>query len=421
MKSNRNYLVACIVVLVIGIGCTQKPQTMIIETENTMAQQFYTLNHQNNYWFSSKRQIEKANEWLDELELAHRYGIAAEKEQIENIRASLLNKNEISISVRDEDDQNLTGMVLNFIKELQEGQVHFDYDEVSVSRDSVYANLLLQTKPSKPVQQLASELDCKNPDYQLLKRFLNDSITIDDTIKYKSVVKAMNYLRYLSVNAHSEYIVVNIPETVARYYRDSSLTIEMRTVVGRKKSPTPTIASHINIIVTYPHWNVPHSIAVKEILPKVQKDEIYLEQNNLTVVDAKGIEVEDVDWTEYTARTFPYFFRQSTGAKNALGVLKFNFENPFSIYLHSTSLQSAFLKENRFLSHGCIRLEKPIELATSLLRGKLDIAELKTGKKDTESELIELTPKVPVFIIYSPVSIHGDTIAFLPDVYGLIQ
>jgi murein L,D-transpeptidase YcbB/YkuD len=424
MKVNRKYLIACVLIFFFATGCEKKPLTMVIQTDSPMAQQFYAQNHQNSFWFSSKKSIKKAQEWLVELESANRYGIVSEKMQIAQISTSLLNENKISISVRDEADQQLTRLVLNFIKELQEGQVaHFDYDEVTTTRDSVYVNLLFDAKPSETAQKMVARLDCKNADYLVLRKFLNDSITPIDTLKYKSVIKAMNYHRYFAVNGHSEYIVVNIPETVARYYRDGSLAMQMRTVVGRKKSPTPTIASHINTIVTFPFWNVPRSIAVKEILPKVQKDEIYLENNNLAVVNAKGIEVEEseLDWMDYTERTFPYYFRQATGAKNSLGVLKFDFKSPYSIYLHSTNSQSGFLKVNRFLSHGCIRLEKPIDLAKSLLRGNLDIEALKSGKKDTESKIIELPQKVPVFIIYSPVSVNGDTITFLPDVYGLIK
>lgn len=420
---NRKYLIYCVLIFFFATSCAKKPLTMVIHTDNSMAQQFYELNHQNIFWFASKKSTTKAKEWLVELELANKYGIASEKTQIDFIRTALLNKNKITSSVRNGADQQLTALVLNFIKKLQEGKVHFDYDEVSVSRDSVYVNLLLKAKPSETAKKMIDRLDCKNTDYQVLLKFLNDSITPTDTLKYKTVIKAMNYHRYFAINGHSEYIVVNIPETMARYYRDNSLSIQMRTVVGRKKSPTPTIASYIATIVTFPFWNVPRSIAVKEILPKVQKDEIYLENNNLAVVDAKGVEVDEseLDWLEYTAKNFPYFFRQSTGARNALGVLKFDLQNPYSIYLHSTSLQSAFQKDYRFLSHGCIRLEKPIDLAKSLLRGKLDIEELKTGKKDTESKKIELPQKVPVFIIYSPVTVEGNNVTFLPDVYGLIK
>jgi len=197
----------------------------------------------------------------------------------------------------------------------------------------------------------------------------------------------------------------------------------MKIVVGKKKNPTPTIASYVTDIVTFPYWNVPFSIASKELFPKVQKDESYLERNNFEVVDAKGNVVDDSDlnWDSYTEKTFPYFFRESTGPNNSLGVIKFNLQNPFNIYLHDTNSKGAFAKDYRFLSHGCIRLEKPIELADLLTRGNIDDWELKTGKKDTESKTIKLDRKVQVFIVYMPVTVDGQKVTFLEDIYDLVK
>ncbi len=197
----------------------------------------------------------------------------------------------------------------------------------------------------------------------------------------------------------------------------------MKSVVGKKKNSTPTIASYITDIVTFPFWNVPFSIASKELLPKVQKDESYLERNNFEVVDGKGNIVDDSDlnWADYTEKNFPYFFRESTGPNNSLGVLKFNLQNPFSIYLHDTNWKGAFAKDFRFLSHGCVRLEKPVELAELLVGDKIDTGALKSGKKDTESKTIMLVQKIPVFIIYLPVTVEGQKVTFLKDVYGLIR
>lgn len=197
----------------------------------------------------------------------------------------------------------------------------------------------------------------------------------------------------------------------------------MKSVVGKKKNPTPTIASYITNLVTFPFWNVPFSIASKELLPKVQKDESYLERNNFEVVDGKGNVVDDSDlnWGSYTEKNFPYFFRESTGPNNSLGVLKFNLRNPFSIYLHDTNSKGAFAKDYRFLSHGCVRLEKPIELADLLTKGKINVWDLKTGTQDTESQIIKLDHKIPVFIVYMPAVVHGEKVTFLKDVYGLVQ
>jgi len=404
------------------LSCKQQLIPIKIGSEDAMVKNFYANNDDNLFWFSSNHNIKRANEWLDILDSTNNFGLVSDKVQIEQARMALEN-NRINNELKEATDQQITGLVLNFIKELQEGHVHFDFDEVRIPRDSVYANQLLNSKRSESVSEMIDRLDCKDADYLVYKKFLKDSLTSDDTLKSGKIQLAMNYRRYLSLNDHSDYIIANIPETEVRYYRNKQLALEMKSVVGKKKSPTPTIASYITDIVTFPFWNVPFSIASKELLPKVQKDESYLERNNFEVVDAKGNVVDDSDlnWQDYTEKSFPYFFRESTGPNNSLGVLKFNLQNPFSIYLHDTNSKGAFAKDYRFLSHGCVRLEKPIELAGLLAGDKIDVEAIKSGKKDTESKIIMLAQKIPVFIIYMPVTIVGDKVTFLADVYNLIK
>ena len=393
--------------------------------EEAIVQKFYSISQQPLFWFKSEKNLCRATEWLTMIESADHLGIVLDKVRSNQVDVALLSNKNLDDSYKEQRDRQITCLVLNFIKELQEGNIRFDYDEVNTSHDSLYINQLLNSKPTESVSQIVSRLDCIDNDYQVLKKFLNDSVLITsvDSVKFKKVILAMNFRKYISFNHMSEYIVANIPATEARYYRNNLLILKMRTVVGRKLNPTPTIASYITNIVTFPHWNVPHSIAVKEILPKIQKNENYLEQNNYDVVNGKGKVIDDseLNWKNYTENNFPYFFRQATGPRNSLGVLKFNLQNPFSIFLHSTSWQGAFAKDYRFLSHGCIRLEKPFDLAKELLSDKIDVKALKVGKKDTESKTIKLPQRVPVFITYVPVNITGHKVTLLPDVYGLVK
>ena len=391
--------------------------------EEPMVQKFYLLNNQPLFWFSSDKNLKRATEWLMMIESATDFGLISGKLQSDQIRVALLSNNTLDNIYKEQRDRQITGIVLNFIKDLQEGSIQFDYDEVRITRDSVYINQLLNSKPREPVSKIVSRLDCKDHDYLVLKKYLNDSVTVNDTLNYKKIALAMNYCRYFAANYQPERVVVNIPEAEARYYRHDFLKVEMRAVVGKKKTPTPTIASYITDIVTFPHWNVPFSIAVKELLPKVQKNESYLEQNNFDVLDAKGNEIDEseLNWNEYNEKNFPYFFRQSSGDKNDLGTIKFDLQNPFSIFLHATSSQGAFLRDFRFLSHGCVRLEKPFELVEPLLRRTLKIKKIKSGKNDTESKILKLPDKIPVFIIYMPVIVTGKKVAFLPDIYDLIK
>ena len=388
-----------------------------------MVQKFYLHNQTPLFWFSSDKNIKKAIEWLTMIESADHLGIRTDKLDSDQIRVMLLqSKNPDTIDIFNKDRQ-ITGWVLHFMKELHVGSAPFEYDAVNSSRDSIYINELLNLKPEEPVSQIVSRLDCQDHDYRVLKQFLNDSIGPKDTLKFKKLILAMNYYRYLEVNHSREYIVTNIPAAEATYYRNDSLILKMRAIVGMKSNPSPTIASYFTTIVTFPLWNVPYSISVKEILPKVQKNGDYLEKNDFEVVDKKGNLIDDslIIWKKYSRNSFPYLFRQATGPRNSLGVLKFNLESPFSVYLHSTNLQAAFARERRFLSHGCIRLEKALELAKALAPDKIDIRELKEGKKNTVSKTIKLPNKIAVFIIYMPIKVEGDKVIFLPDIYGLVK
>lgn len=407
----------------IAVSCVQQSVSIKVTSADPMVQRFYVINHEQQFWVSSSKNSKTANEWLSAIESSDIFNLVSNKPQIAEIRNALNNRNKIGNILKDKTDQQITELVIKFLKYLQQGNIKFDYDEVSVQRDSVYMYQLFHSKNVEPISKLVTGFDCKDHDYIVLRKYLNGSILEKDSLKYKSALRAINYRKYLTMNHQSEFIVVNIPEAKARYYRKDQLSIEMRAVVGKKKTPTPTIASYITTIVTFPNWNVPRSIAVKEILPKIQKNENYLEQNNYDVVDSKGNVIEDseLNWGKYNEKNFPYYFRQSTGSANALGVLKFDLKNPFSIFLHSTSWQGVFAKENRFLSHGCIRLEKPFELTDALLRGTYNMDELKSGKKNTESGKLELPLKIPVFIIYSPATVIDNNIAFFPDVYGLIK
>jgi L,D-transpeptidase YcbB len=392
-------------------------------TENPMAKKFYELYQKPLFWFSSDENSLRATEWLRMIEGADPFGTISGKIESEQIRVALLNKSTLDDAHKKQIDRQITALVLNYIKELQEGNIRLDYDEVSVSRDSVYIDQLLKSSSTELVQQTYLRLEGRDHDFKILQNFLKDSIKKTDTLKYKEVVLAMNYRRYFAVNHPLEYILVNIPETGAKYYRNDILKLKMRTVVGRKDKPTPTIASYITNIVTFPHWNVPQSIGVKEILPKVKKNDNYLEQNSFEVVYSRGKVVDDskLNWKSYNETNFPYYFRQATGSRNSLGVLKFNFQNPYEIFLHSTSWKGAFALDYRFQSHGCIRLEKPLELAKILLPDEINIRELKSGKKNTASKTIKLPVPIPVFIIYVPVTVVGNKVVFLPDVYGLVK
>lgn len=394
-----------------------------IQVEIPEPRSYYMPETNGNYWLSNEAQLTRAKEWLDLMAVCDTFGLRPSAYRVKELREAIQTIPALDSAGKSMLDWQITGSVLLFFKHLHQGNIKLAYDEVVPNRDSIYARMLIQSAGVPNVASAAAVLDSDDPEYLIYKRYFNDSITRKDTLEYRALVSAMNHRRYISFIRPREYVWVNIPIAEAAYYRNDSLVLKMRTGVGKPETPTPRFAAYITNIETYPFWNVPHSIAVKEILPMVQADPNYLEENNFEVLDASGAVVPDtaLHWNKYDKRNFPYHFRQSTGSDNALGVLKFNLRNPYSVYLHATAWPAALTREYRYLSHGCVRLEKPYELANEMLRCQLNIADLKRGKKGRKPEAIRLAQKVPVFLIYYPVKIVDGNVRFVSDEYHLFK
>ncbi len=221
------------------------------------------------------------------------------------------------------------------------------------------------------------------------------------------------------------FALVNIPAFTLQLFDGDSIIAEHRVVVGTRATPTPQHSSSIHTVVAYPYWNVPYSIATAEILPKVKQDISYLSRNHYRVLSRSGAELDagSVPWADLSAGLFPYLIRQEGGSSNALGLVKFLFQNPYSIYLHDTNARNLFARESRAFSHGCIRVERPMELASYLLgRSELpgDMAMVEQSINDKKERFIRLDPGLAIHLRYF--TAHAGTDGwpvFNTDVYGL--
>lgn len=217
-------------------------------------------------------------------------------------------------------------------------------------------------------------------------------------------------------------VVVNIPAATLKVSTGKEEIIRMRIVAGNPSMPTPTLSSYIREVILYPYWTVPYSIAVNELLPKIRRDRSVLE--NFQLLDQQGriVNPQTVNWNKLNATNFPYTLRQSTGCDNALGILKLNFDNPFSVYLHDTPAKGGFLLERRFLSHGCMRMEEPFALARLLLPGNeqaVDTLSTETCSivPDKPLMLKAIKPlRLVVWYQLADTDAEGNVI-FCPDVY----
>jgi murein L,D-transpeptidase YcbB/YkuD len=175
-----------------------------------------------------------------------------------------------------------------------------------------------------------------------------------------------------------------------------------------------------------PYWNIPHKIAVNDILPNIKKDPSYLKAKNIRVFEnwedgAKEINSESIDWNAVTKKNFVYKLRQDPANSNALGRVKFIFPNEFSIYLHDTPARELFNKTKRTFSSGCIRIEKPMELAAYLLtnHSKWTYEKLTAAVNSKKTKTILLSDPMKIHILYWTAWVDKDgTVNFRDDIYG---
>ena len=197
----------------------------------------------------------------------------------------------------------------------------------------------------------------------------------------------------------ADRLEVDVGAATATLFQAGAPVLEMRIIVGDKGHPTPMFASQLEAVVFNPPWNVPASIAAAEILPRAARDPGYLARNHYVLTGGR--------------------LQQRPGPDNALGQVKFDLPSPFGVYLHDTPGRAAFARTVRTLSHGCMRLEKPRELAAILLAGQgWDRAAVDAAISTGTTERIGLARPTPLFVTYRTAFVDQGGLYLLPDPYG---
>ncbi|PSL19327.1 L,D-transpeptidase family protein [Shimia abyssi] len=241
--------------------------------------------------------------------------------------------------------------------------------------------------------------------------------------RLKSIMVAMERERWLDRSLEGREILVNLTDFSAKIYDDGKMTFRTRSVVGKDQSDrrSPEFSDVMEHMVINPTWNVPRSIATKEYLPQLKRNPNAV--SYLRLVDSRGRTVNraNVNFAQYSARTFPFDMKQSPGNRNALGLVKFMFPNRHNIYLHDTPQKALFSREVRAYSHGCIRLQQPFEFAYELLAKQVDNpkdyfhSRLKTGRETK----VDLEVNIPVHITYRTAFTEAKgPVQYRRDVYG---
>ena len=234
---------------------------------------------------------------------------------------------------------------------------------------------------------------------------------------YLTAVLSLDKWRQKETWAKSR-IEINIPEYRLRYYENGKQLRTHKVIVGNVKAQTIEILDSVEYLVVYPYWYVPRSIINHEMLPKARKDSTYFRRKGFELLSGK--KVVDSDKINYK-KSFRYTVRQKGGSSNALGLVKFIFPNPSSIYLHDTPTKHLFKKEIRAFSHDCIRLQDPLDLAYSVLENdgsSYSSEKVKELISLKERKRINLKSKLPIFVHYTLASAKDSLIVFNEDVYS---
>lgn len=201
-----------------------------------------------------------------------------------------------------------------------------------------------------------------------------------------------------------ELILVNTANFQLDFIQKRDTVLTSRVIVGKSYHSTPQFSAPMSYIVFSPTWTVPASITRNEIIPAIKKDNQYLAKKNMKLLTSSGTVVDPntIDWAKVTPRNFPYIVRQEPGEQNSLGLAKFMFPNKYSVYIHDTPSRSLFAREDRALSHGCIRIQKPFELAKLLLSFDPNWTDERIGKamRQSKEQTVMLDRKIPVVILY---------------------
>lgn len=302
---------------------------------------------------------------------------------------------------------------------------------------------------SKDINQFLDSIQPKDAQYLALQKALKENVQVPGMNTEESkriIIVNLERLRWKNKPTEEKYVLVNIPDFRLDVIENNKSILNMKVCVGegrnqdyadklieydendlKKDRPfnreTPQLKSLIHSVQINPVWNIPESIATNEITKFAASDRYYLSNHNIDVfLDGQKIEdTETIDWSSADAGK-TYTFKQRPGEDNALGKIKFLFNNQSSVYLHDTPSKSAFNQPMRAVSHGCVRVEQPLELARALFGEGPKFEKIKSaieGRK-TEVEDISLPNKTPVYLSYYTCWLdEKGVLQFRKDVYGL--
>jgi murein L,D-transpeptidase YcbB/YkuD len=393
---------------------------------------FYERNGHLPVWLAGDGFSAKADTFVTILRTSRRYGLLPQHYHMPEVMVLYKHKQDTAAQLRL--DVLLTDAFFQFVSDVSVGRT------AAVLRDSsVFA--ALRALNDQNVRSVIEEHEPEQRPYSELKKALHmlldtvpqsehialmdgstsDTLAANKTIQ--SIAINMERWRKDTTSFGDPYVWINIPSFELKVMDGDRSVLESRIVVGKRDTPTPILSSYIDCFTIYPFWSVPRKITVNEFLPEIKKDSLFLSRNRFDVLDKKGkiIDPSTINWQQYNKRNFPYILRQREGTDNSLGIIKFSFDNPYAVYLHDTNAKKLFSNVVRAYSHGCIRMEKSVELARYLFE--------RSGEEHSNTidryiylekkRTFNVVPAVPIHIRYYTCEVVAGELKLYPDLYGL--
>jgi murein L,D-transpeptidase YcbB/YkuD len=397
---------------------------------------FYRSNNYKPFWLDNNVRSSRADSMIMMVRSARKYGLLPQQYHFHEIPELVLEPmNRVKMARL---DVILTDALLSMAHDLKQGRMKVlkakpqidSLDVVNIvtavetlgvkkaleHQEPLYEGYLALKRALRAILDTVSLIDQN----LLMYGITNDSIDVHRKVQRIEI----NLERWRTENATLDkiYTWINVPAFMFYVMENHAIAMESRIVVGTPATPTPLFSSSIDCFTIYPYWYVPRKIAVQEYLPIIKKDTTFITRNNFDVLDRSGNvqPLSSIDWNTYNVNNFPFTLRQREGTENSLGVIKFQFDNPYAVFLHDTNSKRLFRNKIRAYSHGCIRLEKAFEFAHYLIgdnRTKISSEVLDRYLHQQKRIIINLSYPVPIHIRYFTSEVKGDELLIYDDIY----
>jgi murein L,D-transpeptidase YcbB/YkuD len=268
-----------------------------------------------------------------------------------------------------------------------------------------------------------------SPDGKISKSLIS-RLNMTDEERLKRIFVSLDRYKMLADSMPDHFVWVNLPAYMLKIYQHDTVSFSSKIVCGKSATPTPLLSSFLDEMIIYPTWTVPPGIIKKEMIPGLKKNNNYLSRKGLKLYDYEGKRVDPsgVDWSKYK-NGIPFKIVQGSGERNALGVMKFNFSNPYFVYLHDTNQRGLFKNAIRALSHGCVRIENWKALSDYIATNdSINNVQKDTLKYNTDSisqwlsvkksKRIRVQSPLKIYLQYVTCEGENGLIRFHEDIYG---